>query len=403
MGTPACSAATTSDAAYPTNLSRGNYVAKLGDCVSCHSAPGKYDFAGGFPLHAPIGIIYGTNITPDPTYGIGGYTRDEFRKAVREGIAKGGKHLYPAMPYPSFSGMTDADVDALYDYFMHEVAPVATRPPETRLWFPLNQRWAIRFWNWLFLRNRYSVRADRDAEWNRGAYLVETIAHCGACHTPRGLAYQERGVKAGDRYFLSGSDVDNWHSANLAGDSASGLGRWSQDDIAQFLGGAAANGIVAFGSMRQVIDNSGRHMTLADRQAIARYLKSLPAYGESARFIADAKPDGFERPGAGLYAQVCAKCHQANGEGKLGKYPRLAGNPIVLSSEPLSVIRIMLEGGAPNAGTAHSQHMPSFANLNDAELASLASYIRSSWGNNTTLVSDRNVAQVRERLASLTQ
>jgi mono/diheme cytochrome c family protein len=174
-------------------MSPGAYLAKIADCGACHTAgPDSPPYAGGLAINSPFGAIYSSNITPHPVAGIGGYTFDDFSRALRRGIRNDGKHLYPAMPYASFAAITDDDMRALYDYFMHEVRPVASTPPVTALRFPYNQRWLLFFWDAAFIRHpRFRPQQDRDAAWNRGAYLVQTLGHCGACHTPRGLAYHE--------------------------------------------------------------------------------------------------------------------------------------------------------------------------------------------------------------------
>lgn len=180
--------------------------------MGCHTAGPRHPlFAGGLPIKSPFGIIYSTNITPDPLTGIGQYSYGDFSRAVREGIAKDGRHLYPAMPYASYTVILDDDVQALYAYFMHGVEAVNHKPPQTRLPFPFNQRWVFRFWNAAFVnRGPYKPRLDRDTQWNRGAYLVQSLGHCGACHTPRGLAYQEKGYSELSPEYLSGASVDNW-------------------------------------------------------------------------------------------------------------------------------------------------------------------------------------------------
>ncbi len=397
-GTPPCLTQTEAPAGPPPpGMSQGEYVAKLGDCVSCHSAPGRQDFAGGFPLHAPIGVIYGTNITPDPDFGIGRYSEADFRRALKQGIARDGHHLYPAMPYPSFARMSDADVAALYGYLMHEVKPVHALGPKTSLIFPFNQRWGLMFWNLVFRHGGdFQPQPQMDAQWNRGAYLVETVAHCGACHTPRGLAYEERASDRSSPLFASGSDVDKWYAANLTADPASGLGRWSQADIAQFLGSGHAHGGAAFGSMEQLVENSGQYMTPSDRDAIARYIKTLPAHGETSK-VAAPLPEVFEMPGAGIYAQDCAGCHGVDGQGTPGKYPRLADNAIVLSQDPMSQTRLVLEGAVTpkTAAGPAQQHMPAFAQLTDRQVADVLTYIRQSWGNSAPPVSERKVADMR--------
>ena len=190
----------TIDGATPVDdaarIARGDYLAKAADCAGCHTAPkGGAPFAGGLGMASPFGTIVSSNITPDPQYGIGAYSYEDFARTLRKGVARGGKHLYPAMPYPSYSKITDDDMRALYAYFMHGVQPVHTEPPSTRLPFPFNQRWVLAFWNLAFAPNGvYEPRNDRDAQWNRGAYLVQGLGHCGACHTPRGPAFEEREI-----------------------------------------------------------------------------------------------------------------------------------------------------------------------------------------------------------------
>ncbi|HEX5538814.1 MAG TPA: cytochrome c, partial [Methylophilaceae bacterium] len=238
--------------------SRGAYLAAAADCASCHTAgPKAQPFAGGLSLNSPFGKIYSSNITPDPVAGIGDYSFEDFSRALRKGIAKDGKRLYPAMPYPSFSGISDEDMHALYDYFMHEVKPVPIAAPKTDLPFPFNQRWLIRFWDMAFSKQKpYKPRPDRTAEWNRGAYLVQTLGHCGACHTPRGFAFQVKGYSEDSPTFLKGAVVDNWFAANLRDNYASGLRRWSKDDIVEFLQTGHGAQSAAFGSMTLVIENS---------------------------------------------------------------------------------------------------------------------------------------------------
>jgi mono/diheme cytochrome c family protein len=380
--------------------SRGAYNVRIGDCASCHTAPGHKPFAGGLAINAPFGTIYSTNITPDKEYGIGAYSLDDFTRAVRQGIAKDGQHLYPAMPYPSFAGASDEDISALYDYFMHEVTPVHEKPPETKLVFPFNQRWGLWFWNLFFLGNeRFEPRKDHDANWNRGAYLTQTLGHCGACHTPRGLAYQEKG-SPDSSVFLSGATLDHWHATDLRGDPASGLGRWSDEDIAEFLKTGHGAGGAVFGSMTQVIENSTQHLRDGDRQALARYLKSLTASGKEASYApGGAEASGNERPGAGYYASACSSCHQLNGAGKPPKFPMLVGNPAVLSQDPTSLIRIVLQGGrgAETQGGPLPEKMPGFQKkLTDQEIADVVTFIRRSWGNHAQAVTAREVKALRE-------
>jgi mono/diheme cytochrome c family protein len=395
------------------SLSRGAYLVRAADCITCHTAgPKSEPFAGGLPINSPFGVIYSTNITPDPTHGIGNYSLEDFERAVRNGIRKDGRRLYPAMPYPSFNGIIDEDIQALYDFFMREVTPVKRKSPETRLPFPFNIRFSLFFWDLAFVNDEpFEPRADRDAEWNRGAYLVRTLGHCGACHTPRGLAFQETAYSEESPQYLSGAVVDNWFALNLRGDPASGLQRWSEADIVGFLKDGHSSGGAAFGSMTDVVENSMQYLRDNDLRAIARYLKSLSPGGEKSAYqpdrpdvaikLAALKSGTVERPGAGLYASFCAKCHQLNGKGKARKYPKLAGNSAVLSENPASLIRLVIEGAnTPITRTSLESHeMPSFARkLTDRQIAEVLSFIRNSWGNAASPVTARQVASMRSAL-----
>lgn len=397
----------------PAEISRGAYLARVGDCIACHTAGPQFPkFAGGLPLNSPFGIIYSTNITPDPVTGIGNYSLKDFSRAVRNGVARDGRRLYPAMPYPSFTAITDDDIRTLYVYFMNEVAPVNYKPPETKLPFPFNIRLSLFFWDAAFVRHkRFESNNDRDAQWNRGAYLVRSLGHCGACHTPRGLAFQEKAYTESSPKYLRGALVDNWFAANLRGDPASGLGRWSEADIAAFLETGHGGQIAAFGSMIDVIENSTQYFHKDDLNAIAHYLKSFPAYGEKASYKPDAPAAAIalsamvtgdvEHPGAGLYQSFCAKCHQVTGVGEPGKFPKLAGNSIVMSEKPASLIRLLLEGSktAQTKEGSEPQEMPSFAEkFSDRQIAEVLSFIRNSWGNAASPVTTRQVSSLRSAL-----
>jgi mono/diheme cytochrome c family protein len=363
-------------------------------------------------MSSRIGTIWTTNITPDPVYGIGRYSYGDFERAVRDGIAPGGKYLYPAMPFPSFSKISDDDMHALYAYFMHGVKPVAAPAPETKLPFPFNQRWALAAWDALFApHERFSPRTDRSAQWNRGAYLVQALGHCGGCHTPRGPALEERGLNDGDRLYLTGGTDDNWFAPNLTGDPDSGLGSLSADDIAAFLKHGHGGGLSAFGSMIEVIGNSGQYMSDDDLRAIATYLKTLPPREKSGHIdtnpvrtnatVMVLRTGSIEYPGAGVYNAFCARCHKADGRGEPGKYPRLAANPAVVAPHATSLIRLLIEGSeSPHTlGGPKPQRMPSFVGkLSSTEMARVLTFIRNAWGNEAQPVAPREVQQMRELL-----
>ena len=396
--------------AAQTLIARGEYLAKAGDCAGCHTAPqGGAPFAGGLGMASPFGTIVTSNITPDKQYGIGDYTYDDFARTLREGVARGGKRLYPAMPYPSFSKINDDDMRALYAYFMHSVQPVPKAAPPTRLPFPFNQRWALVFWNLAFApAERYAPHPDRDAQWNCGAYLVQSLGHCGACHTPRGPAYEELGYTESSEHYLSGGTNDHWFAPNLTGDTGSGLGRVPEQEIAAFLKSGHGGGLVTFGSMVQVVEDSMQYMSDDDLNAIAFYLKSLPPRKASGAYVPQSlaarqtstatRTGNVERPGAGIYLSYCAKCHGAEGQGEPQKYPKLAGNPSVLTADTTSLIRLMVEGGN-SPGTKHGrprQNMPAYADtLTNMEMAHVLTFIRTTWGNNASPVTTRDVIQLR--------
>lgn len=376
-------------------MSQGEYLARVANCVACHTIPGGEPFAGGLKMAVPrIGFIYSTNITPDPETGIGNYTFEEFDRAMRKGIAKDGHRLYPAMPYPSYAKTSEADMRALYDYFMKEAKPVkqANIPEETS--GLLSARWLLAIWNFLFLDDDpYEADDDKSAQWNRGAYLVEGLGHCGACHTPRGLFSQEKGLDAGDADFLAGATLDHWSAPALNGDVNSGLGRWSEADIVEFMRTGKNEFGTAFGTMVEVINNSTSFMTDDDLQAMAVYLKSLPANEEKG--IKPYEYDDattqqlvsleFTQRGAQPYYEYCASCHGYDGRGAgMKMLPPLAGNPVVLDPRPESLINLTLNGSLRLVTQGHVEtfDMPPFYLLmSDQQVADVVTFIRGAWGN----------------------
>jgi mono/diheme cytochrome c family protein len=393
----------------PKLVARGEYLAKVGDCAACHDAADQTPLGGGMPVNSPFGPIYGSNITPDPVFGIGRYTLKQFSDVIRYGKRRDGKRLYPAMPYPSLANMTDDDVTALYAYLMHGVKPSAKRAPETHLPFPFNQRWGMALWTFAFgNREQFQPDPKRSAEWNRGAYIVQGLGHCGACHTPRGPAYNELGYSEKSPRYLTGGVNDNWFAPNLTGDPGSGLGRWSQQDIVSFLSIGHGAGAIAFGAMAPVVEDSTQYMTDADLHAVAAYLKSLPAEAPYSSFDNDAharvqtarslETGEVERHGAGIYLSFCARCHQADGRGQPGKIAALAANPMVMSDDPTSVMRIVIEGSkSPTTGIGPApQKMPGFHDLlTSTQIAQVVSFVRGAWGNHASPVSDRQVERLR--------
>ncbi|HEY3919611.1 MAG TPA: cytochrome c [Stellaceae bacterium] len=388
-----------------TPASKGEYVARAGDCIACHSVTGGKAFAGGLKMGTPIGAIYSTNITPDKETGIGDYSFEDFARAVRQGVAKDGHHLYPAMPYPSYAKITDADMHDLYDFFMKEVPAVhqANRPSEIPGY--LSFRWPLAIWNTLFTSSgAYQNNSAHDAAWNRGAYLVEGLGHCGACHTPRGWAFQEKALDDGSSSYLQGSELDAWSAPELRGDQLTGLGSWSQADLATFLKSGHNDKGVAFGSMLDVVNNSTPYLNDDDVNAIAGYLKSLPATTQQAAYtyneatttaLQSGKPG---HTGGDIYLGYCSSCHGLDGKGQTPFIPPLAGNPVVLDSDPASLINLVLNGAEPIVikGTPDAYRMPQYrVQLTDQQVADALSFVRSGWGNGAGAVAADDVKKLR--------
>ncbi len=390
-------------------IKQGEYLARAGDCVACHTAKGGKPFAGGLPMETPIGVIYSTNITPDKT-GLGDYSFEDFDKAVRHGVAKSGSTLYPAMPYPSYARVSDSDMQALYTYFMKGVEPVAQQNRDSDIPWPLSMRWPLAAWRWMFAPSveEHQVPTTADPVVSRGAYLVEGLGHCGACHTPRALTMQEKALSAADgSAFLSGSaPLEGWIAKSLRGDHKDGLGSWSEEQLVQFLKTGRSDRSAVFGGMSDVVVHSMQYMSHDDLTAIARYLKSLPAVDPNDQphqydqQVAQALWKGDDsKPGASVYIDNCAACHRTDGHGYTRVFPALAGNPVLQTADATSLINIVLNGGTlPATHAAPSTFtMPAFAwRLSDQEVADVVSFIRGSWGNQGAPVSASDVADLRK-------
>ena len=373
-------------------VERGRYLATAANCVSCHTHDGGAPFAGGLAFQTPLGTIYSTNITPDSETGIGKWSEADLIRAMHEGIAPGGRQLYPAFPYPSFTRVTDADVRAIYAY-LRTLKPVRYTPPSNGIAF--SQRWGMSVWNALFFKpGRFTPTSTRSAEWNRGAYLTEGLGHCGACHTPRNLSLAE----IADRAFAGGDFQDkvtddkirSWSAVNLTS-SSTGIGSWSVGDIAKYLKTGFSQHGGAFGPMNDVIINSTRHLSADDLHAIATFLKNLP----SQEPFVEAKPPADQlKAGEAIYHDRCEKCHLASGRGGLFNGPRLAGSAVVQAANPASLVNVILYGahGPTVLGVFSGWETmnPYGSILSDDEIATLCNYIRNAWDNkgNTVTASD---------------
>jgi alcohol dehydrogenase (quinone), cytochrome c subunit len=391
--------------ATPSLIAHGEYLARLGDCAACHTVPGRPAFTGGLRMNTPIGAIYTTNITPDPTYGIGSFTLTDFDRALRFGVSKG-HTLYPAMPYPSYSNSKPEDVAALYAYFKSGVAPSATANITNEIPFPLSMRWPLTFWRLLFSPRPAPFKpGSLDPIEARGAYFVDGLGHCGECHTPRALTMQVRAqTRADGAAYLSGAVIENYFAPSLRTSGHGSLADWSTQDVADFLKTGANDTGIVFGSMTDVIVHSTRFMTDDDALAAAKYLKSIVDNGTQT-FVYDEAPHralqegDTSKPGSLLYLDNCAACHRPDGKGYTRVFPQLAGNPVVMAPEPISLATIILEGSlTPRTNATPAQFaMPSFAwRLNDQEVADIVNFIRSSWGNQSAPIEADDVAKLRK-------
>ena len=390
-------------------IKQGEYVARTSDCVACHSTPDSAPFSGGLEMATPMGTIFTTNITPDKETGIGNYSLADFDRAVRQGVAQDGHRLYPAMPYPSYVKLSDDEVKALYAFFMQGVEPVKQANRESTIPWPLNMRWPIAFWNSLFTdAGSYQAKTQQDAQWNRGAYLVQGPGHCGSCHTPRGLAFNEKGFDEGSEKFLSGALLDGWYAPSLRGEAKVGLGSWSEADIYSFLKTGRNQHAVVYGSMTEAFNNSTQFMSDDDLHAIAHYLKSLPAADKSDTTPHQQASPGNgalplsalkDHPGAQTFMARCASCHGAEGGGQGQWIPPLAGATSMMIAEQASAINVTLNGSGRIVanGVPDAYRMPPFRKqLSDKEVADVLSFIRGSWGNAGGEVKATDVEKLRE-------
>ena len=395
-----------SSLAQPQNESirRGQYISTLGDCAACHTAPGGKPMAGGLELKTPFGKLYSTNITPDKKTGIGNYTYEQFDRAMRKGVAADGHNLYPAMPYPSYAKISNEDMQALYAYIMNGVDPVEQANKANDMKWPFSIRWGLSLWNKLFLDDKPFVEdKSKSAEWNRGAYIVQGLGHCGSCHTPRGIAFQEKAMsQAGDSgsKFLAGSTVDAWHAVSLRD-------IWTEGDIVEFLKTGRNQHATAYGTMTEVVGLSTQHFTDPDLQSIALYLKSLPAANNSKGALSKTasvpQPVGeklYKTAGGLGYDQFCSTCHRKDGMGVTGLFPPLAGNRSILSDDPTSAIHVTLSGwkSASTKGQPRVVGMPEFGNLTDEELADIITFMRTTWGNQASYITAAQVKKVRDQI-----
>jgi len=383
----------------PTLIAKGEYLARAGDCIACHTNPGDALFAGGRSMATPFGTIYSSNITPDAATGIGKWSADDFYGAMHTGRFPDGGLMYPVMPFASYTKVTREDSDAIFAY-LRSVPAVKQPNRQNNLRFPYNNRQLILGWRTLYFQEgEYQPDPNKSAEWNRGAYLVEGLGHCAMCHSP----INALGGTSESTAFEGGLiPMQNWYAPSLTSNKEAGLGEWSIEEITDLLRtGVSMRGAV-YGPMSEVTFNSLQYLNDTDTRAMAVYLKSLgrgnpPAPEASA--VSAPESSLLLHFGQTVYDAHCASCHGADGRGMPPEYPPLARNPSIQMESAVNPIRMVLNGGFPpgTAGNPMPYGMPPFAQtLSDDEVAAVVTYIRAAWGNRGAAVSARSANELRK-------
>jgi mono/diheme cytochrome c family protein len=383
-------------------VERGAYLARAADCMVCHTTQGGKEYAGGLGFKLPFGMLYSTNITPDKETGIGNYTDQDFLNAVHRGTRRDGARLYPAMPFTSYTYISDADALAIKAYLV-SLPPVRAIAPENTLMFPFNQRWAMNFWSVLFNPDtRFEPDTSKSPEWNRGAYLAEALAHCGECHTPRNLAFA-----LNNRKKFAGALTAGWRAFNISSDKTTGVGSWSDADLTSYLsiGHAAGHG-TASGPMGEAVDQSFSQLAPEDIRAVVAYLRSIPAVTSTDLPATLAPPasashrDGgntADARGKMVFEGVCVSCHGWTGESSISPFATLTGAWAVNDPGATNVAQIVISGTKRHT-PADSVSMPAFGNAySDAEIAAVANYVTSRFGSKASQITAQGVAELRKQ------
>lgn len=382
-----------------SSIERGRYLATAGNCKACHTTEGNAPFAGGLAFNTDFGLIYSSNITPEANAGIGGWTEEQFVRAMRTGKSADGSRLYPAFPYPFFTKLSEQHITDLFAY-LKSVTPSSYTPPSSKLSFPFNLRSLLGVWNAMNLKTgAFEPDETQSDEWNRGAYLVEALSHCGACHTPRSSlgGLKRKLALSGGSYNdkVATGEIRRWSAINLTS-APDGLALWTEDDIASYLKTGHSSVAGTFGPMNKVIELSTSQMSDSDVRAMAVYLKSLPPIERAREY---KMPDKEFRQADVLYTIHCGTCHLPTGLGDSSTGTPLAGSAIVQSEDPSSLINVIIYGATVPSTLAPPgawQSMEAFGDkLSDEEIALLSTYLRSNWGNRGGRVSEKEVAKQR--------
>ena len=381
---------------------RGAYLARVGNCALCHTTPGGEPYAGGKAIATPFGEVYTSNLTPDPSSGLGQWNADDFWRALHFGVSRDGRRLYPAFPYTSFTQVTREDSDALFAY-LRTLTPAPRTQQDHALRWPYSTQWALRLWQALYfvpfkLQESAPVfnGTQHSEQWRRGNYLVNGLGHCAACHTPRNWLGAQASPDAGGAR-VAGQQA---YAPSLRDPFEAGLAQWSETDIVTLLQTGAAPSGHTSGLMAEVVTHSTQHLTDADALAMAVYLKSLPqsVVQPAAVRAPSAEEMDFTRQGGRLYEKHCANCHGDQGQGREGVYPSLAASRFVTAAQTANLVRVVRQGGFTPSTMRNPRPfgMPPFQlTLNDRELASVLTYIRTSWGNRAESVSEFAVGRLQ--------
>ncbi len=378
-----------------SRIAQGAYLARAGNCMLCHTPTGGAPYAGGRAIETPFGTVYSSNLTPDRETGIGTWTSVDFWRAMHEGRSKDGRLLVPAFPYTSFTQVSQDDADALFAYLRSLPAVRQPNRPHALRW-PYDSQLALAAWRTLYFKPTvFQGDPARDAEWNRGAYLVRGLGHCSACHTTRNLL-----GAVDDRLDLSGGPMpmQNWYAPSLVRASEAGLGDWTIEAIVQLLQTGVSGSASVIGPMAEVVLHSTQHLTEPDLRAIAVYLQSLPQEKEPPLPERNAAAATGSAMGADIYDKQCAGCHGDNGQGVAGAYPALAGNRAVTMANTANLVQVVLHGGFAPATQGHPRPfgMPPYKlELDDRSVAAVLTHIRSAWGNRAGPVRELDVSRYR--------
>jgi mono/diheme cytochrome c family protein len=383
-------------------VKRGEYLARAADCSGCHTAPDGKEYAGDLAFRLPFGTLYSTNITPDKDTGIGDYSDQDFLNAVRRGIRRDGARLYPAMPFTSYTYMTDADALAIKAY-LFSLPPVHAANRADALAFPFNQRWAMAFWSLLFnTDSRFAPVAAQSPEWNRGAYLAEALAHCGECHTPRNLAFA-----LDNRKKFAGAVAAGWHAFDITSDKGSGIGAWSDDDLSAYLatGHSLAHGTAA-GPMGEAVDRGLSKMSPPDIRALVTYLRTIPAIASPdlpARLAPPAPPSPkqggatVDVSGKRIFEGACVSCHDWTGVSAISPFATIAGTRAVNDRTATNVAQIVISGTVRSTPPGVLS-MPAFGRTHsDVEIAAVTNYVTGRFGSEPSNISAKDVADLRNQ------